>query len=165
MVSLSLSKSFKVAASTLQIDAKTQEVLEKVDQINLDHVSYHLMTPNESNINPLSQEETETAIAAYRQFLAIRILYPNEPIVPSTIVDKVWHSHILSNTRKYSRDCDFLFGTFFHHQSHGHLTPEDQAYRLIKQNNTSRLLTLHFGDMAWTYGADCGPCCTIENCL
>lgn len=165
MTVLSLSKSFKATTSNSQIDVNTQEVLNKVDLINLDHVAYHMITANEANPNPLSQEETETAIAAYRQFLAIRILYPNEPIVPSTIVDKVWHSHILSNTRMYSKDCDFLFGTFFHHQSHGHLTLEEQAYRLIKQSNTSRLLTLHFGDMAWVYGADCGPCCTIENCL
>lgn len=165
MTTSTLSKSFKSTIGALEVDLRTKEVLEKIDLIDLEHVAYHLMTPNESNVNPLSQEETRSGIEAYRQFLAIRILYPNEPIVPSIIVDKVWHAHILSNTRRYSKDCDILFGTFFHHQSHGHLTPEEQAYRLKKQSNTSRLLTLHFGDMAWTYGADCGPCCTIENCL
>jgi hypothetical protein len=54
------------------------------------------------------------AIREYRRFLKLNAKYPGERIVPSQLVDEVWHTHIL-DTRKYAADCERIFGRFFHH--------------------------------------------------
>jgi len=46
--------------------------------------------------------------------LRILQISTNFLIVPSPIVDLVWHAHIL-DTHAYARDCDQLFGRFIHH--------------------------------------------------
>lgn len=51
---------------------------------------------------------------AYRQFLTLRQRYPERTLVPSGLIDLVWHYHIL-DTRKYITDCERLFGAYLHH--------------------------------------------------
>lgn len=55
-----------------------------------------------------------TAIEEYRKMLALAQRSPLAPIVPSPLVDQVWHAHIL-DTRAYEVDCGALFGRFMHH--------------------------------------------------
>lgn len=40
--------------------------------------------------------------------------FPDRPVVPSKLVDLVWHEHIL-DTFTYKRDCSRLFGRYVHH--------------------------------------------------
>ena len=50
----------------------------------------------------------------YRRFLTLKVLHPNETIVPSHGVDLFWHEH-LHFTEKYTSDCENIFGKFLHH--------------------------------------------------
>ena len=50
----------------------------------------------------------------YRRFLLLNLIYAKEAIVPIRAVDTFWHYHIL-DTRAYERDCQKIFGCFFHH--------------------------------------------------
>lgn len=50
----------------------------------------------------------------YRGFLYLNAIYPNEILVPSCLLDKVWHLHILY-TRQYMSDCNIMFGKYLHH--------------------------------------------------
>lgn len=61
-----------------------------------------------------SESHCERVALEYRRFLALTREYPDKGVVPSTVVDKFWHSHIL-DTRAYAEDCDRLFGGFVHH--------------------------------------------------
>jgi hypothetical protein len=54
-------------------------------------------------------------IEEYRKMLYLMQLYPTEVIVPSPLVDLVWHSHIL-DTMAYFHDCEMLFGKYAHHK-------------------------------------------------
>jgi len=58
--------------------------------------------------------DPKTADLAYRQFLTLRLRYPKRTLVPSALIDLVWHYHIL-DTRKYFSDCERLFGSYLHH--------------------------------------------------
>src|SRR5436309_1113303 len=50
----------------------------------------------------------------YLRFLTLVRRCPRSPIVPSRIIDRFWHAHIL-NTRKYDEDCKRALGEFLHH--------------------------------------------------
>ncbi len=60
--------------------------------------------------------EAEIAIQYYKNFLYLNKKYLHAfPILPPILeVDEVWHHHIL-DTRRYIKDCDRIFGLYFHH--------------------------------------------------
>ncbi len=57
---------------------------------------------------------TDAVEKDYRRFLYMNAKYKEATLVPSKLVDKIWHAHIL-DTRKYASDSLELFGEFFHH--------------------------------------------------
>lgn len=59
-------------------------------------------------------EEAQEAVRKYKNFLILKCLYPNRGLVPTYEIDEVWHSHIL-HTKNYFRDCEQMFGRYFHH--------------------------------------------------
>jgi len=62
-------------------------------------------------------KDNATAIAAikeYKRMLHLMQQYPDQPAVPSKLVDLVWHEHIL-DTEKYKRDTLRMFGYYVHH--------------------------------------------------
>ena len=61
-----------------------------------------------------SAELIDEAEQLYRQFLALRMVYPKRKISPTTTIDEFWHAHIL-DTRAYMADCKALFGRYLHH--------------------------------------------------
>lgn len=50
----------------------------------------------------------------YRAFLFDCWKYTDVNNVPSKLVDEYWHNHILF-TRKYAKDCDWIFGRYLGH--------------------------------------------------
>ena len=50
----------------------------------------------------------------YRQFLALKLVYPKRTISPTVTIDEFWHAHIL-DTHAYMADCKALFGHYLHH--------------------------------------------------
>lgn len=50
----------------------------------------------------------------YRQFLTLKLRFPEHELVPTRFIDEMWHAHIL-DTRSYARDCELVFGYFLHH--------------------------------------------------
>lgn len=75
-----------------------------------------------------NEQNWTIAIEQYGCFLCLMSLYPDRPLVPTPILDQVWHVHIL-DTQRYRRDCLALFGQFIDHQPLGtpaltHPTPQ-----------------------------------------
>lgn len=54
------------------------------------------------------------AVEEYRKMLTLIQKFPDNPVVPSKLVDLAWHSHILDTVR-YKRDTLRMFGSFIHH--------------------------------------------------
>ena len=102
--------------------------LHRVGQIDLVPISCKLMLEN-------SLQWTAEAVAQaehlYRHFLVLHAMFPSETLVPTKLVDEYWHQHIL-DTKKYARDCEFLFAEFLHHDPYFGINGEDD--RLLNQN-------------------------------
>lgn len=79
------------------------------------------------------------AIDEYRRMLTLVQKYPTNPIVPSKLVDLVWHEHIL-DTKQYKADCLRLFGYYLDHSpSFG---GEDEKVELVDQQQSMLKLYL-----------------------
>ena len=61
-----------------------------------------------------SDEFIAEAEQFYRQFLALKLVYPKRTISPTVTIDEFWHAHIL-DTHAYMADCKALFGHYLHH--------------------------------------------------
>lgn len=73
-------------------------------------------------------------------------MYPEAPVVPSKLVDLVWHEHVL-DTQTYQRDCLRMFGHYLHHApSFG--GGDEKAEMVAQQQDMLSLYRTQFGEAA-----------------
>lgn len=119
------------------------EFRKKLNRMDCGSIAFKLMKPDEKVGWTL--EETTAAIEDYRRFLLLNCLYPDRIIVPSQIVDRVWHEHIL-DTEKYQVDCLEIFGYFLHHYPFlGMVDEADKQDAEVAFADTCQLWERHFG--------------------
>ena len=95
-----------------------------------------------------TNEQVEAAEIEYKRYLTLclRYPYPAHSVVPNKIMDTMWHYHIL-DTRAYIKDCDHVFGHYFHHFPYFGLRGEEDATNLIKAfEQTKRFYESMFGE-------------------
>ena len=85
----------------------------EVAALDLDLVRHKLAEPDDGS-TPLTGEVLGYALDEYRRYLTLVVSNPTTPLVPTKLIDRVWHAHIL-DTRRYAADCDRIFGHFMHH--------------------------------------------------
>ena len=61
-----------------------------------------------------SNSYTTLILKEYLRYLTIAQTHPDIHLVPSELVDEIWHDHIL-HTKRYMADCQTLFGRYMHH--------------------------------------------------
>ena len=128
------SKQFKLSAS--------DEINSLVNTINFDKLKWKLTKSTEAT---WTQAICEFAELEYKKFLTLKMLYPKVSFVPSKLVDKFWHEHIL-DTKSYAEDCKKLFGSFVHHYPYfGIYGDEDQKALQTAFEETIKLYESHFG--------------------
>lgn len=93
-------------------ELKRRGVEPAIAEIDLSMVKMKLREPDEGK--GWSVEECETAELEYKRYLTLNLRYDDRAIVPTKQVDNFWHYHIL-DTRAYHRDCQRVFGEYFHH--------------------------------------------------
>jgi hypothetical protein len=121
----------------------SQAFLERLTAIDFGPIAFKLMNPEEGQGWAL--EQATSAIEQYRRFLFLWHLYPDEQIVPSREIDRVWHTHIL-DTAKYREDCEVLFGQFIDHWPYFGMRDEAEREMLDQAFvHTQALLQRHFG--------------------
>jgi hypothetical protein len=142
-----------------QITADTEQVLEKIDALDLEPIKFKLMNPEEGNGWTL--ELCDEVEIEYKKYLKLCYLYPNQAIVPSRQQDKMWHTHIL-DTRKYLEDCQSTFGYFVHHYPYfGERSKDDkqdlnQSFKVTQFLNNS-----HFGISNTKNSLESSKCNTV----
>lgn len=138
---------------TAGLDAIQGERLRRIDGLDLEPVVYKLVWPD-SAAAELTLAVADMHVGLYRCFLKVCVLHPEAPIVPSKVIDEVWHAHLL-DTAKYRADCDVVFGYFLDHFPYAGLRgDEDRAAWLEDFANTRRLFLEDFGV---DVGPDAGP--------
>lgn len=118
----------------------------KIARLDLEMVKMKLREPKE-NIG-WTEQQVEDAEIEYKRYLTLclRYPYPKFSIVPNKIMDTMWHYHIL-DTRAYHKDCDAVFGHYFHHFPYFGLRGEEDARNLRKSfENTKGFYEALFGE-------------------
>jgi len=120
-----------------------QRQLRLIDELDLEPIAFKLVHP-EPGQPGLTIEEADRLILKYRRFLKLCAMYPEQSVVPSKEIDKVWHTHIL-DTAKYADDCNIVFGFMLHHFPYFGLRSEaDQALLREQGTVTRELYKQHF---------------------
>ena len=117
-----------------------------IAEIDLEMVKMKMTDPDEGA--GWTVEQCEDAEVEYKRFLALgrKFPYPMYSVVPNKIMDMMWHYHIL-DTRAYCRDCDRVFGGYFHHFPYFGMRGEEDASNLREAfEKTNRLYETAFGE-------------------
>lgn len=99
----------------------------------------------ESSEAEMTAEEWDVAEKEYRRFLSLKSFYPSVSLVPTKMIDEIWHAHIL-DTRAYREDCQTVFGQFIDHYPYFGIYGEED-YRDLQDafERTVALYERHFG--------------------
>jgi hypothetical protein len=115
-VPILIQSTIKEAKMQARLTTKPEnDVLAAIQALDLESVKLRVM---DSELGEgWSREYTDSIEAAYKNYLAMLVKYPDdiEDIQISKDVDHFWHMHIL-HTLKYADDCQRLFGNFLHHE-------------------------------------------------
>jgi hypothetical protein len=122
---------------------KIETFLRQLNKVNFSPTAMKLIKPDEGEAWTI--EQATAAIEQYRHFLVLHFLYPDRPLIPTRIVDRVWHTCILS-TKKYAEDCMETFGYFLHHfDSFEAIDAVDKQASKEAFDETCQLWERHFG--------------------
>lgn len=145
----------------LDFDEKAEEKIKRIRALDLGCIKFKLMD-REDGLG-WSRAQCDEVEEGYRRFLILLVVYPNENIVPTKLIDTFWHYHIL-DTQKYDRDCKNALGYFLHHFPYfGMRGAEDKQNLIDAGARTSQLYNDLFGESLSSLGESfslCGP----ENC-
>jgi len=140
---------------------------QRIAQLDLAPIAYQLKHSDATR--EWNEVQIQRAIAQYRQFLYLVVLYPERTLVPTETIDQVWHCHIL-DTMKYAQDCEQIFGYFVHHFPYFGVRGErDRRNWQDGVQQTQALFEEHFGidntnPQVWSQAADCQPVMTVMEC-
>ncbi len=119
---------------------------EGVELVDVDLAPIFFKMEREGELVSGETIEPVSASLAYRRFLTLRKLYPHKSLVPSALLDLIWHYHIL-DTRKYTDDCHRIFGYYVHHDPYfGNQGEEDKRENELAWEDTQRLWVEEFGE-------------------
>ncbi len=93
----------------------------------------------------------------YKQWLTLTKCYPKESLVPSQMVDIIWHEHIL-DTKRYQEDCNQIFGYYLHHNPCDALTEQEKEELHLNFSKTRELWEKHFDEELSLNNSFCGKC-------
>jgi hypothetical protein len=122
-------------------DGQIAQAMELINQLdftdqNATLISYH----------GWEKEKVFATEVIYRKWLVLHKVYDQEIVIaPNKQLDDYWHFHIL-DTRKYMKDCEYVFGGYLHHYPYFGLSDAEAASDLETAFQLSRdLFIKHFG--------------------
>ncbi len=93
----------------------------------------------------LTLADADQAVGLYRCFSKLCVHRHDASLVPTRLIDRVWHAHLL-DTAKYRADCQQVFGRVLDHFPYAGLLGEaDEAAWLRDFARTRQLFLEHFG--------------------
>ena len=120
-----------------EVDAKTQEVFDKIDALDLEPIKFKVM--NRHSHQSWTLEQCDRVEVLFKMYLKLAYLYPESGVVPTEEMDALWHVWILDTT-KYHADCDYIFGYYLHHYPYLGLRGADDEVVLEKSFEQTRAL-------------------------
>lgn len=132
-----------VSVQTMPSSVNSNLLTDDVSELNFQRLKHKLTQTTEAE---MTVEQWDAGELEYRRFLSLKQWYPGISLVPSKLVDKIWHAHIL-DTRAYREDCNNVFGRFIDHYPYFGIYGEDD-YQALQHSftQTIALYERHFGD-------------------
>ncbi len=91
-------------------------------------------------------DQSDEAEVEYKRYLHLTKKFPDTSLVPHSLMDDMWHQHIL-DTRAYHKDSNIIFGEYLHHYPYFGLRSEQDHQNLIDSfDETQRIYEAEFGD-------------------
>jgi len=105
-------------------------------------------------------EQSDEAEIEYKRYLHLTKKFPDESLVPHSVMDDMWHQHIL-DTRAYHKDCALIFGEYLHHFPYFGLRSEEDKQDLTSAfDKTQEIYAAEFGeDMVKDESSHCKRAC------
>lgn len=125
-----------------KIDTAIKQHLEQLDFSFI----FNKMTSSTYELPRWPEALAKQAVQLYKDFLWLHYKYPHEKLVPTRDIDECWHLHIL-NTKHYAKDCQALFGEFFHHNPSNLEDAEELAELLPLFQKTQSLYEKEFNKL------------------
>lgn len=125
-----------------------------INELDFTRIKHKLMVSED--VDKWDFDTCELAEREYKRFLTLIKVNPRIEIVPTKLMDKFWHQHIL-DTVAYHEDCMKVFGYFLHHFPYfGIYGKKDQEALSNTFQITQRLYFEYFGeDMASPVASRC----------
>lgn len=115
-----------------------------IEKLDFARIKHKLMVSEDGE--KWTFEQCELAEREYKRFLTLIKLYPKTNFVPTKLMDRFWHQHIL-DTVAYQKDCLNVFGFFLHHFPYfGIYGKEDQKNLSISFEKTQLFYRICFGE-------------------
>ena len=86
-----------------------------------------------------TREQCNDAEVEYKRFLHMNKKFLKSAIVPTDVIDTMWHYHIL-DTRAYHKDSHNVFGGYFHHFPYFGLRGTEDKQNLISSFEQTQLI-------------------------
>lgn len=155
---VSVNFGFEESQFLIKHDEQLEKAIAKVETLDFTMLARKLVE-EQGWTNEFCQEIEDL----YRKYLALNMRYPEKKICPTGPIDEFWHAHIL-DTRAYEKDCNLLFGEYFHHFPYfGMRGPEDRANLEAAFQESHDLFVLHYG-IDPTAGDMNARSCQPQNC-
>lgn len=155
---VSVNFGFEESQVLIKHDEQLEKAIAKVETLDFTMLARKLVE-EQGWTNEFCQEIEDL----YRKYLALNMRYPEKKICPTGPIDEFWHAHIL-DTRAYEKDCNLLFGEYFHHFPYfGMRGPEDRANLEAAFQESLDLFVLHYG-IDPTAGDMNARSCQPQNC-
>ena len=120
-----------------------EQIAQAVELIN--HLDFTDQNATLISYHGWSKEKVLATEAIYKEWLVLHKIYNQEIVIaPNKQLDEYWHFHIL-DTRKYMKDCDYVFGSYLHHYPYFGLSDAEAKNDLETAFQLSRdLFIKHF---------------------
>jgi len=138
-------------------DRNQSEVLSSLDEVKeyIEAIDFHDLKDKirSPEGNGWPQERIDLAERLYKRWLFLRAKYRDELMPPTEEIDEFWHFHILDTTA-YFRDCQRIFGGYFHHFPYfGMRGPEDESLLITAFENTKQRYESEYGEKLTSMGS------------
>lgn len=144
-----MNEQYKVIADTLphpmsrpviENEPSLEDAVKHIEAMDLSAIREKLCSDDILLCRRWSSLEAEIGIQYYKNFLYINKKYQQDYAVlpPLLEVDEIWHHHIL-DTRSYIKDCEKIFGYYFHHYPYFGTRGQsdknnlDRAFRMVQE--------------------------------
>jgi hypothetical protein len=111
-------------------EIKDRGIHPEIKNLNFDRIKNKLMITEDGE--KWTIELCDIAEREYKRLLTLIKLYPKTNFVPTKLMDKFWHQHIL-DTIAYKNDCENVFGFFLHHFPYFGIYGIEDAANLSKE--------------------------------